>query len=66
MTSLFHPRREAWGDHFAWDVSDNTVMVAKTVSGRATIAYLGLNRPELLLLRRLLKYEKLHPPVDPP
>lgn len=59
---LFHSRRDAWGEHFAWDPADDTRVVAKTPTGRATLAYLQLNRAELLLLRRLLRYEELHPP----
>ena len=62
IVPLFHPRKKKWDTHFAWDSSDDTQLVAKTAIGRATLAYLQLNRPELLLLRRLLKYEKLHPP----
>lgn len=61
---LFNPRLDTWLEHFAWDASDDTRVVGKTATGRATIAHLELNRPELLLLRRLLKYEKLHPPPD--
>ncbi|GAB4468600.1 MAG: hypothetical protein OHK0029_41060 [Armatimonadaceae bacterium] len=66
--SLYNPRRASWSDHFDWNPEDNTRITGKTSVGRATIAFLDLNRPELILLRRLMRYENLHPPVttEPP
>jgi 5-methylcytosine-specific restriction endonuclease McrA len=58
---LFHPRRQRWSRHFAWS-RDFTVIVGHTATGRATVATLQLNRPELRNLRRLLRAIGEHPP----
>src|SRR5882724_10476877 len=34
ITSLFHPRQDAWREHFAWD---GARLFGKTATGRATI-----------------------------
>jgi 5-methylcytosine-specific restriction endonuclease McrA len=39
---LFHPRRQVWGDHFAWEEDCQTI-VGLTPTGRATVAALDLN-----------------------
>jgi hypothetical protein len=59
--SLFNPRQQNWDEHFFWS-EDFTQMVGQTTSGRATIAALGLNRPGVINLRRLLVSVGLHPP----
>ena len=61
---LFNPRQHSWQEHFVWNPQDTTQMFGKTPIGRATVDYLELNRPELVLLRRLMQYENLHPPTD--
>jgi hypothetical protein len=61
VTKLFHPRDDAWDEHFSW-VADFTQVVGLTPKGRATVAKLGLNRPELLKLRRILRAAGEHPP----
>ena len=33
---LFHPRRQRWRDHFAWD-ADFTLIIGLTPTGRATV-----------------------------
>jgi hypothetical protein len=58
---LFHPRRDAWDDHFAW-ADDYTRIVGLTPIGRATVALLRLNRPGLINLRRVLYAAGEHPP----
>jgi HNH endonuclease len=40
VETLFHPRRDVWRDHFAWQSSR---LVGKTAKGRATIAVLEIN-----------------------
>jgi hypothetical protein len=60
---LYHPRRDAWRDHFAWN-NDFTEILALTPTGRATIACLELNRPEVINLRRLLVLVAQHPPRE--
>ena len=58
---LFHPRHDEWLDHFAWDVS-GLIIIGTTPTGRATVALLKLNRPELINLRSLLAMIGKHPP----
>lgn len=48
---LFHPRRDRWADHFECSSSSRLQILGKTPSGRATIARLQLNHPELLEIR---------------
>ncbi len=59
--SLFHPRREYWSDHFAWN-EDCTLVIGLTPTGRATVERLDLNRSGVVNLRRLLLIVGLHPP----
>ncbi len=61
---LFHPRRQRWSDHFAWN-EDATIIIGLSSTGRATVASLHLNRPELINLRRILAAAGEHPPSDP-
>lgn len=42
MQSLFNPRQQVWGEHFAWTV-DGLRIVGQTPIGRATIERLDLN-----------------------
>jgi hypothetical protein len=49
--SLFHPRRDAWGDHFTLDLETQAI-TGRTPTGRATIAQLRMNSPLQLLARR--------------
>ena len=57
---LFHPRQQSWSDHFSWS-QDYTLIVGLTGVGRATIALLQMNRPELVNLRRVLHLANEHP-----
>lgn len=59
---LFHPRQQAWLDHFRWDSEESVQVIGKTVCGRATIAALSLNRTGVVNLRKLLNSVGLHPP----
>ena len=58
---LFHPVRDRWADHFAWN-EDATTIGALTSTGRATIAMLRMNRPVLIRLRRMWVSMSEHPP----
>lgn len=58
VVSLFHPRRDKWEDHFAWN---GPMLVGKTASGRATIWALRLNRSDAVAVRRLLMQEGVYP-----
>lgn len=40
IVPLFHPRRDRWADHFAWE---RTVVVGRTAIGRATVELLAMN-----------------------
>jgi len=48
---LFHPRRQAWSEHFSWSES---LLVAQTPTGRATIHLLQINRTKALAVREIL------------
>ena len=60
--SVYHPRRQRWMDHFAWN-HDYTLILGLTPTGRATVATLRLNRPGLVDLRRVLYEMGEHPPA---
>jgi hypothetical protein len=51
FVSLFHPRKDRWSDHFRWTRSWR--LMGRTAKGRATIEALGMNRPAILLIRRV-------------
>lgn len=61
MVSLFNPRRQLWTQHFSWS-EDFLQVGGRTPTGRATVATLHLNRPELINLRRALLRIDAHPP----
>ena len=61
MVPLFHPQRERWEDHFAWN-EHATEINALTPTGRATVALLKMNRPQLIRMRRLWGAMGEHPP----
>lgn len=62
IVSLYHPRREQWAEHFAWNES-GTMMIGLTPTGRATVDKLELNRKGVVNLRRLLADRGLHPVI---
>ncbi len=59
---LFHPRRDVWQAHFAWN-RDLTELIGLTPTGRATIKELRLNRENVVNLRRVLILADKHPPA---
>jgi hypothetical protein len=63
LVPLFHPRTQAWNDHFAWNY-DFTLMIGLTAVGRATVETLRLNRPGVVNLRRVLLAISEHPPAS--
>jgi hypothetical protein len=62
LVSLYHPRRQQWRDHFAWN-EDYTLIIGLTPTGRATAVTLWLNREGRVNLRRHLYAMGAHPPV---
>jgi hypothetical protein len=61
--SSFNPRTEPWGDHFDW-TEDGTIIRGRTPKGRATVAALQMNHPDMVAARRLWVLAGWHPPVD--
>jgi len=58
MVPLFHPRRDAWMEHFRWD---RAFVVGITPTGRATVAVLDLNGEDSMRLRLALIEEGAWP-----
>jgi hypothetical protein len=48
ITPPFHPRRDSWSDHFAWD---GLSIVGLSPIGRTTVRVLALNTPARLRVR---------------
>jgi hypothetical protein len=61
IVPLFHPRRQRWVDHFAWN-QEGTLVLGLSPIGRATVEALQLNRKGLVNLRRILFAIHEHPP----
>lgn len=59
--TLYHPHRDDWSAHFDWS-DDGTQIVARTPTGRATIAALRMNRPQLIRMRRMWVVMNQFPP----
>jgi hypothetical protein len=51
VTTLFHPRRDKWNEHFGYE---GTHLVGKTSTGRATVSLLRMNDAHRLRVRALL------------
>ncbi len=60
--ALYHPRRQIWDEHFAWNQYCSLV-IGISPTGRATVEKLKLNRSGLANLRRVLFEIHEHPPV---
>ena len=61
VVDLFHPQRDKWLDHFAWS-ADGSQLVGLTAQGRATVAALRMNRPQLVRTRSMWVALGEHPP----
>jgi hypothetical protein len=64
---LFHPRRQDWQEHFAWD-NQGTRIVGITEVGRATLIRLNLNDEvkgdgKIIRTRTLWVSVGWHPPI---
>jgi hypothetical protein len=60
----FNPRTQVWTDHFQWSSQDRGVLDGKTPCGRATIAPLQINDPDMLAIRQLLSRVGLFPEIE--
>lgn len=48
VANLFHPRLDAWNEHFQWN---GERIVGVTITGRATVVALDMNRSLILAIR---------------
>ena len=62
---LYHPRKDNWYEHFSWN-NEETIIIGRTPTGRATVHLLDMNREGTVNLRLLLIMAGLHPPKDFP
>jgi hypothetical protein len=60
IAPLFHPRNDRWDDHFDWSQATPFEIMGSTPTGRATVARLQLNHPELMQIRRELAKLGVH------
>ena len=60
---LFHPQNDRWNEHFSWN-EDSTEIVGLTATGRATVAALKMNRPQMVRVRRMWVAMGEHPPDE--
>ena len=59
--AIYNPRRERWSDHFRWE---GVRVEGQTVTGRATVAALDMNRPLILSIRQEeANLGRHHPPT---
>lgn len=63
LVRLFNPRTDNWPEHFTWE-AEGSLIVGQTAGGRATVMALRLNRPPLVLARKLWGRAGWHPPKD--
>lgn len=52
--ALFNPRTQRWEDHFQWSDQHPFTPMGISAHGRATMARLQMNHPDLVSIRRLL------------
>jgi 5-methylcytosine-specific restriction endonuclease McrA len=62
---LFHPRQQAWSEHFIW-LADKQTIVGLTPVGRATVEALQLNRERVVSIRAADSEIGRHPPAGDP
>jgi hypothetical protein len=55
---LFHPRKQQWKRHFRWE---QTTLVGRTLSGKATVRVLNINEASRVMLRENLLFEGRFP-----
>lgn len=57
---IYHPRNDDWSLHFKWNI-DFSKIIGISPTGRATVERMGLNRKELVNLRKVLASANEHP-----
>jgi hypothetical protein len=62
FTPFFHPRKDIWTAHFAWN-EDFTIILPLTLSGKVTIEALKMNRQQLINWRKAVLSIDKHPPL---
>ena len=60
---IFNPRKQDWGDHFAWS-EDGSLVIGLTACGRATVIALRLNHEEIVYARQQWVSVGWWPPGD--
>ena len=60
---LFHPRRQRWNEHFAWN-ADASRIEGLTPIGRATVVTLRMNSSVIVAARTRWVLVGWHPPSD--
>lgn len=60
---LFNPNKQAWSDHFAWNENYSEI-IGLTLTGRATINLMQINRPQMIRLRKMWVSNDQHPPKN--
>jgi hypothetical protein len=55
VVTLYHPRRDSWGAHFAFD---EFRLVGLTPTGRATVRVLAMNDGDRVQLRQLVASDR--------
>lgn len=58
---IFNLRQQGWSEHFHWD---GVTIVGITVTGRATVVALDMNRPVMLAIRTEEIFFHRHPPTE--
>jgi hypothetical protein len=58
MVRLFHPRKDRWKRHFAWN---GPYLIGRTSIGRTTIVVLVINDPDAVEFREALLREGSFP-----
>jgi len=61
--SLFNPRQQRWGEHFAWS-DDGATIIGLTACGRATVVALKLDHSLIVGARSIWVSIGQHPPED--
>jgi HNH endonuclease len=59
LVNVFNPRQQLWQEHFRWE---GVTVIGLTVTGRATIAALKMNRAIMLEIRKEEVLLGRHPP----